>query len=70
MAKNKQKWIKTLAYWFLTIGAINWGLQEFANFNLVDSLLGVESLLSQTVYGLVTASGVYAIWLLFTKQLK
>ena len=32
------------------IGAINWGLIGLFNFNLVDSLFGVDSFLSMLIY--------------------
>ena len=35
------------------IGAINWGLIGLFNFNLVDSLFGVDSFLSMLIYILV-----------------
>ena len=44
------------------IGAINWGLIGLFNFNLVDSLFGVDSFL----YILVGIAGIINIMLLFT----
>ena len=52
---------KTLDYTALTlaiIGAINWGLIGFFDFNLVASLFGGMSWLSRIIYGLV---GLYLI---------
>ena len=43
------------------IGAINWGLIGLFNFNLVDSLFGVDSCLS-----IVGIAGIINIMLLFT----
>ena len=48
------------------IGAINWGLIGLFNFNLVDSLFGVDSFLSMLIYILVGISGIINIMLLFT----
>ena len=48
------------------IGAINWGLIGLFNFNLVDSLFGVDSFLSMLIYILVGIAGIINIMLLFT----
>ena len=50
---------KFLQYFALTIaviGAVNWGLIGFFNFNLVAFLFGSMSWLSRIVYGLVGLS--------------
>ena len=55
---------KTLDYTALTlaiIGAINWGLIGFFDFNLVASLFGGMSWLSRSIYGLVGLCGLYLI---------
>jgi uncharacterized membrane protein YuzA (DUF378 family) len=39
------------------IGALNWGLVGVANFNLVDYLFGVGSVLSHIIYTVVGLSG-------------
>ena len=47
---------KVLNYTALTIaiiGAVNWGLIGFFNFNLVSWLFGSNSWLSKVIYGLV-----------------
>lgn len=43
------------------IGAINWGLIGFFDFNLVSALFGEGSALSRIVYGLVGLTGLYLI---------
>ena len=43
------------------IGAINWGLIGFFEFDLVRVLFGDMSLLSRIVYALVGVSGLYAL---------
>lgn len=53
---------KYLQYFALTIaivGAINWGLIGFFDFNLVSFLFGSMSWLSRIVYGLVGLCGLY-----------
>ena len=47
------------------IGAINWGLIGLFNFNLVDSLFGVDSFLSMLIYILVGIAVLINIMLLF-----
>lgn len=58
--------MKTLNYIALTIaiiGAVNWGLIGFFNFNLVAFLFGDGSWLSRIVYMLVGVCGLYLILL-------
>ena len=43
------------------IGAVNWGLVGFLEFNLVAAIFGDMSILSRIVYGLVGLSGLYSI---------
>lgn len=43
------------------IGAVNWGLIGFFNFNLVGFLFGYESWLSRIIYMLVGICGLYLI---------
>ncbi len=55
---------KFLQYFSLTIaiiGALNWGLIGFFNFNLVASLFGSMTLFSRIIYGLVGLCGLYLI---------
>lgn len=55
---------KALDYTALTlaiIGAVNWGLIGFFDFNLVASLFGGMSWLSRIIYGLVGLCGIYLI---------
>ena len=56
--------MKTLDYTVLTIiliGAINWGLIGFFDFDLVSSIFGQMSMLTRIIYGLVGIGGLYAI---------
>lgn len=56
--------MKALAYIVLVlvvIGAVNWGLIGFFNFDLVQTLFGEMTLLSRIVYSLVGIAGLYAI---------
>ena len=47
------------------IGALNWGLIGIFNFNLVEALFGVDSILTTIVYILVGICGIINIGLLF-----
>ena len=56
--------MKALDYTILTlviIGAINWGLIGFLQFDLVRVLFGDMSIMSRIVYALIGISGLYAI---------
>ncbi len=55
---------KAMDYTALTIaiiGAVNWGLIGFFNFNLVAALFGSMSWLSRIIYALVGLCGLYLI---------
>ena len=47
------------------IGAINWGLIGFFDFNLVAALFGSEGIFSRIIYSLVGITGLINIGLLF-----
>lgn len=47
------------------IGAVNWGLVGLLNFNLVDTIFGVGSMLTRIVYSIVGIAGLINIGLLF-----
>lgn len=56
--------MKALDYTVLTfviIGAVNWGLIGFFDFDLVSTLFGQMSLLSRIIYAVVGIGGLYAI---------
>ena len=55
------KFLDMLAWILLVVGGLNWGLVGLVNFNLVDTLLGADSMATMIVYTLVGASAVYAI---------
>lgn len=50
---------------FTIIGAINWLLIGILDFNLVDYLFGVGSILSRIIYIIVGIAGIINIGLLF-----
>jgi uncharacterized membrane protein YuzA (DUF378 family) len=51
----------------LFVGGLNWGLVGAFDFNLVDSIFGVDSSIGMIVYILV---GLAAIWSLFGMFMK
>lgn len=53
--------LKIIALILCIIGSINWGLIGLLNFNLVDMLFGVGSLISIIIYILVGVSGFISI---------
>ena len=58
--------MKTLYYTALTlviVGAINWLLVGLFNFNLVDAIFGIGSLLSRLIYIIVGVCGLVSIGL-------
>ncbi|MBR2744445.1 MAG: DUF378 domain-containing protein [Clostridia bacterium] len=59
------KIIDTIALILVIIGAINWGLIGFFNFNLVDTLFGSMTVITRIIYGLVGIAGLWSIKLLF-----
>ena len=55
--------IKIIAYVLVIIGALNWGLVGFFNFDLVAALFGEMSVWARIVYDLI---GISALVYLFT----
>ena len=56
--------MKALDYTVLTIvliGAINWGVIGFFDFDLVSTLFGQMSILTRIIYAVVGIGGLYAI---------
>ncbi len=52
------KALKIISYILVLIGALNWGLVGFFNFDLVAFLFGEMTLLTRIVYGLVGISAI------------
>jgi uncharacterized protein len=59
--------IQRLALILTIIGAINWGLIGFFDFNLVASLFG-DTALSRIIYSLVGLAGLINLGLLFVPK--
>jgi len=53
-----------IALILVVIGALNWGLVGFFNFNLVSAIFGDRTAMSRIIYALVGIAGLYTIFLL------
>lgn len=58
--------LQKIALIFTVIGAINWGLIGFFDFNLVANLFGDTSMLSRIIYMIVGIAGIINIYTLFS----
>lgn len=57
----RNKFLDCIALTIVIIGAVNWGLIGFLDFNLVASIFGSMSWLSRIIYALVGLCGLYLI---------
>ena len=55
------KWIDYTCLTLGIVGAINWGLIGFFQFNLVSFIVGNGTWLTRVIYALVGLSGLYLI---------
>lgn len=58
--------LQKIALIFTVIGAINWGLIGFFDFNLVSALFGDASMLTRIIYMIVGIAGIINIYTLFS----
>ena len=58
--------LQKIALVFTVIGAINWGLIGFFDFNLVANLFGDASMLPRIIYMIVGIAGIINIYTLFS----
>ena len=58
----KMNLLDKIATLLLIIGGFNWGLVGWLNYNLVDSLFGVGSVISRVVYAIVGIAALYCIY--------
>jgi len=52
----------------IALAAVNWGLVGLFNVNVVETLLGVNSMLTRIVYILVGLAGLYKVYLMVGKK--
>lgn len=57
-----------VAFALVVIGALNWGLIGFFEFDLVGAIFGEMSALSRIIYDLVGLSGLYLLLSAFMKK--
>lgn len=55
------KTLDTIALLLVVIGAINWGLIGFFQYDLVSALFGNMTALTRIIFALVGIAGLYAI---------
>ncbi len=55
------KYLDITALILVIIGGINWVLIGFFQYNLVDSIFGISSLISRIIYALVGLAALYSI---------
>lgn len=55
------KTLTTLTLVLIIVGGLNWGLVGIAKFNLVDTLFGAGSALSNIVYALVGVAALFQV---------
>ena len=65
MKLNALDWVTLV---LVVVGGLNWGLVGLFDFNLVDSIFGMMSMLSRIIYILVGLSAVYMIWMTLSKK--
>jgi uncharacterized membrane protein YuzA (DUF378 family) len=53
--------LDTIALLLVIIGAVNWGLIGFFDFNLVSALFGEMTTFTRVIYALVGIAGLYAL---------
>ncbi|MBQ3695759.1 MAG: DUF378 domain-containing protein [Alphaproteobacteria bacterium] len=62
--------VNKIACILVIIGALNWGLVGFFNFDLVAFLFGMGSFLSMIVYDIVGLSALWCIFAYAGKKMK
>ena len=61
------KVIDKIALVLIIIGAINWGLVGIFKFNLVETLFGINTMLTRIIYSIVGICGLINIGIYFYK---
>ena len=64
----KLKSLDWVAWVLVIVGAVNWGFIGLVNLNLVQTVFGVGTALTQFVYILVGLGGLYMIWIALSKK--
>lgn len=53
--------LDSIALVFVVIGAVNWGLIGFFQYDLVSNLFGLNTMLTRIIFAIVGICGLYAI---------
>jgi uncharacterized membrane protein YuzA (DUF378 family) len=66
---KKSHLLEVVSIILLLVGGLNWGLVGIFEWNFIDTVFGLESLLSRIIYALVGLSALYriALWIQSTK---
>lgn len=64
------KILDTIALLLVIIGAINWGLIGFFQFDLVAAIFGDMSTFSRIIYSLIGIAGLYSISFFAKKKIE
>ena len=68
---GKNEWYSKISPIFTIIGAINWGLIGFFQYDLVASIFGGQgAALSRIIYGIVGIAGLINLGLLFKPSVE
>ena len=59
------KTLQRIALVLTIIGALNWGLIGFFDFNLVTALFGANNVVSRIIYSLIAIAGIINIGLFY-----
>ena len=60
--------IDILAMVLVIVGGLNWGLVGLANFDLVENIFGVMTVLSRVIYVLIGLSAIYVAATMMKKK--
>ena len=53
--------VNVIALVLILIGGLNWGLVGFFDYNLVDAVFGVDSMMARVIYAVVGVAALYKI---------
>ena len=65
--RSNMKTLQKIALVLTIIGAINWGLIGLFKFNLVETLFGINTMLTRIIYSIVGICGLINIGIYFYK---
>ena len=57
----ERNWLDITALILIIIGAVNWGLIGFFEFDLISYFFGVRSAISRIIFAIVGIAGIYSL---------